>query len=46
LSDGIRLGAESSVQSLGRQFCSHAPTVGAPPVAAMPSRGLPTPAVD
>ena len=35
-----RLSAESSVQSLGGQFCSHAPTVGAPTLAATPSRAL------
>jgi hypothetical protein len=42
----VRLGAESSMQSLGGQFCAHTPTVGRLTAAATPPRSLMRPAVD
>src|SRR6201995_2611723 len=43
---GVRFSAEPSVQPLGGQFCSHAPTVGVLTVASAPSRRMAGPAVD
>jgi hypothetical protein len=42
----VRLGAESSMQSLGGQFCAHTATVDRSTAAATPPRSLLRPAVD